>query len=417
MKRTVLFLMVACLCCSLDAGAQEFLRQQAEKNKGMVTTQYKSDIEKKEAILRKMREFIGEINGRLGKSSKTRIDVPLDINTVDEIKDTEHFHTKKPVPAPVYAFINDETVSREAPGATNRAVGRPAFGEKVEVLARSEETETINSITAPWVLVKRATGEEGWVFGAYIQDALPEKKLKAETAAVVKEPEAVAAKKKFYAYIMDSDVRFRADGNTGGAILGKFDFAEKVEVLVQSKNMETIDGKNRPWFMVRRANGEEGWVFGGFLQTKKPSQPVIAAGESPVITQEGKGAYGVPLVGKRTSNFGYRVHPVTKKRGSFHKGIDIYAPTGTDVKATAGGVVIRAEFNRNGYGNLIVVKHENDVSSYYGHLQTILVKNGQAVQRGQVIGKVNSTGMSTGPHLHFEIRKGDTAMNPDDFLR
>jgi len=87
------------------------------------------------------------------------------------------------------------------------------------------------------------------------------------------------------------------------------------------------------------------------------------------------------------------------------------------VKATAGGVVVRAEFNRNGYGNLVVVKHENDVSSYYGHLQTILVKNGQAVERGQVLGKVDSTGMSTGPHLHFEIRKGDTAMNPDDYLR
>lgn len=420
MKKPVMMLLAVVFVLSSGVTAQEFLRKQLDQNKNMVTEQYRSDKEKKEAILRKMREFIGEINGRLGRDTRTRIDVPLDINAVDEIKDTTHFHTPQRVPDPVYAYINDDAITFATPGIRSQVVGKLGFGEKVEVIVRSEGSDTVNGVTAPWVLVRKASGEEGWVFGAYIQDAVPGKKLKAETAAVVKESPAPvkAPAKKFYAYIMDDDVRFRTGGNTSSGVLGKFDFAEKIEVLAQSKEMDTIDGKRRPWFMVQRANGEQGWVFGGFLQKKKPVRPATAVTpDTPAINQESKGAFSVPLIGKRTSNFGYRVHPVTKARGSFHKGIDIYAPTGTEVKATAGGVVVKAEFNRNGYGNLIVIRHDKEISSYYGHLQKILVRAGQNVQKGAVIGAVDSTGLSTGPHLHFEIRKGDTAMDPDQFLK
>lgn len=124
---------------------------------------------------------------------------------------------------------------------------------------------------------------------------------------------------------------------------------------------------------------------------------------------------GYPYPGKITSKFGYRENPFTGRIVETHKGIDIKAVFGSIVNSTANGVVSFAGY-KGGYGNLIVLSHGNGIQTLYGHLSKILVKRGQTIGSGQIIGKVGSTGRSTGPHLHYEIHQNGRAINPKPFL-
>ncbi len=116
----------------------------------------------------------------------------------------------------------------------------------------------------------------------------------------------------------------------------------------------------------------------------------------------------IPLV--VTSDYGYRNHPVT---GNYrlHEGIDFRAPTGTPVYASKAGKVTYAA-RKGGYGKTVSIQHEDDYSTSYGHLSRIYVSVGDFVRQGQVIGLVGNTGISTGPHLHFEIRYKGKSENP-----
>lgn len=115
------------------------------------------------------------------------------------------------------------------------------------------------------------------------------------------------------------------------------------------------------------------------------------------------------------SGFGRRVDPIAGI-GATHEGIDFVADTGTQVLASAGGVVQTAEYHPQ-YGNLIEIDHGNDFTSRYAHLSKINVKQGQVVKRGQLIAASGNTGRSTGPHLHFEVRFKGAAQNPARFLQ
>jgi murein DD-endopeptidase MepM/ murein hydrolase activator NlpD len=112
-----------------------------------------------------------------------------------------------------------------------------------------------------------------------------------------------------------------------------------------------------------------------------------------------------------SSRFGTRIDPFTR-RATFHGGIDLSAPVGTDVAASRGGVVVSAGVS-GGYGQLVVIKHEHGYSTYYGHLSRIFVKPGQSIREGEPLGAVGSTGRSTGPHLHFEVRKNGFRRRPE----
>ena len=120
----------------------------------------------------------------------------------------------------------------------------------------------------------------------------------------------------------------------------------------------------------------------------------------------------VPLV--VTSRYGYRPHPVTG-RYQFHEGIDFRAATGTRVYASKSGRVTFAGRN-GGYGKVVGIEHEDDFTTLYGHLSQIRVKKGQIVSKGQVIGLSGNTGVSTGPHLHFEIRYKGRSEKPTKYL-
>jgi len=115
------------------------------------------------------------------------------------------------------------------------------------------------------------------------------------------------------------------------------------------------------------------------------------------------------------STFGRRVDPIAGV-GAMHEGMDFVADQGTPVVASAGGVVLTAEYHPQ-YGKMIVVDHGNDFSSVYAHLSKISIKVGQIIKRGQLIGASGNTGRSTGPHLHFEVRFRGVAQNPDRFLQ
>lgn len=120
---------------------------------------------------------------------------------------------------------------------------------------------------------------------------------------------------------------------------------------------------------------------------------------------------GLPVNGYITDGFGMRRNPFNGEGREVHEGLDIAVDFGTPVAATADGLVIYAAPHA-GYGNLVIVYHSNGITSRYGHLSRISVEAGQRVKRGDQVGNVGSTGRSTGPHVHYEIRENDQSVDP-----
>lgn len=116
-----------------------------------------------------------------------------------------------------------------------------------------------------------------------------------------------------------------------------------------------------------------------------------------------------PVKGKVTSRFGTRHHRM-------HDGIDIAARRGAPVRAAAAGKVVYSDHRIAGYGRLIIIRHAGDLFTAYAHNERNLVKRGDHVKQGEIIARVGETGRATGPHLHFEVRRGATAVNPLAYL-
>lgn len=190
-------------------------------------------------------------------------------------------------------------------------------------------------------------------------------------------------------------------------------------------------GYNFSTHNVRRAGASS--LIAGFTPQAVPNAPgtptpsptsLTKEANVPATDQQGttgtgetgrSSGYTTPVDGARiSSKFGYRIHPIRKTR-RMHTGVDYAAASGTPVKSTADGTVIRAG-RAGGYGNLIEVQHSDGTTSRYAHLSSIDTRVGAPVKQGQIIGKVGSTGMSTGPHLHFEIRKNNSPIDPQSVL-
>lgn len=116
-----------------------------------------------------------------------------------------------------------------------------------------------------------------------------------------------------------------------------------------------------------------------------------------------------------SSSFGWRTDPFNKRR-AFHEGLDFTAKTGTPIRAAADGIVTSAG-NSSAYGNLVKINHGAGLETRYAHASKLLVKRGERVVKGQIVAKVGSTGRSTGPHLHYEIRLNGHALNPKEYLK
>lgn len=177
--------------------------------------------------------------------------------------------------------------------------------------------------------------------------------------------------------------------------------------------------------------GEKQQVLGSVQKEKSQYEQALAALEQSsreieaMIRREqgggggpalGSGTYTWPAPGYSTitSSYGMRYHPILKVR-KLHSGMDIGAPSGANIVAADAGKVIYSGW-MTGYGNVVVIDHGAGMSTMYAHQSRILVSKGQTVSKGQIIGKVGSTGWSTGAHLHFEVRVNGSPVNPAGYL-
>lgn len=133
-----------------------------------------------------------------------------------------------------------------------------------------------------------------------------------------------------------------------------------------------------------------------------------------VVWRAGKGLLSYPCDGVLTSAFGYRMHPILGY-ARFHGGLDFGADYGAPIRAATRGKVLFAGWY-GGYGQTVILDHGNNVTTLYGHADEIYVSEGQVIQRGESIAAVGSTGFSTGPHLHFEVRLGGEPVDPMEYL-
>ena len=147
----------------------------------------------------------------------------------------------------------------------------------------------------------------------------------------------------------------------------------------------------------------------------KQNSNAFSYSANPIKYTGGRFAWPVPGSQRITSYYGYRIHPVYKTK-KFHTGIDVGAGYGLDIVAAGDGVVTMATTN-GGYGKCVIINHGSGITTLYGHCSTLLVSVGDKVTKGQTIAKVGSTGVSTGPHLHFEVRLNGSTTDPLQYLK
>ena len=155
-------------------------------------------------------------------------------------------------------------------------------------------------------------------------------------------------------------------------------------------------------------------------EAKKANAKKASAKSEKLQPQKGEvavkntGGFRWPIMGRINSPFGWRQHPVTRRR-DFHTGIDIKANRNDPIKAAGSGKVVYSGW-MGGYGKVLVVEHSNGQSTLYAHCSALLAGKGANVSSGQLIAKIGTTGRSTGPHLHFEVRNGNSPVNPIKYL-
>lgn len=195
---------------------------------------------------------------------------------------------------------------------------------------------------------------------------------------------------------------------------------EKEEIITNAVNELTerseLIGRMIDSIGIEVPQGEEGKNSGGpFIKYKDADREELMYKADRYLKAIRYLPFGRPVDGLITSGFGKRKDPVNSQ-AAFHTGIDFRNAKGTKVYATADGIVQESYFN-SGYGNFILIEHHNGYATSYSHLQKCLVKEGDKIHRGQLIGLVGDTGRSTGPHLHYEITLDNKPINPYIFMQ
>ncbi|MFM2236787.1 MAG: hypothetical protein RL209_821 [Pseudomonadota bacterium] len=204
-------------------------------------------------------------------------------------------------------------------------------------------------------------------------------------------------------------------------------FAEKMTKVAQARTLKAEAAIRQfglnPAVLARQARNAQGGLFEPFFgagkkEVRDPRFLKLAAALSRMDAME-RALAAIPTAMPAasmmlSSGFGYRSDPFTGG-GAMHAGLDFKGPVGTPILAAAEGKVVLAGFH-GGYGNMIEIRHANGLVTRYAHLSGLNVRSGQMVERGVQIGRMGSTGRSTGSHLHFEVRQNGQAINPRKFL-
>ncbi len=172
-----------------------------------------------------------------------------------------------------------------------------------------------------------------------------------------------------------------------------------------------VDGKKFLHAYITRVNGiitQENIIESEIIS--EPVTQVQVRGTKTPPPSHGTGEFIMPTSGRLSSTYG-------RRWGRTHAGIDLAAATGTPIYAADNGIVVESEYQSNGYGNIIKIDHQNGFVTYYAHCSALYVKAGDVVAKGDKIAAIGNTGRSTGPHLHFEIRKDGNHQNPFNFIK
>lgn len=286
-------------------------------------------------------------------------------------------------------------------------------GEKI---GYCEDKETLQNKINDYM----ENGEEGQKNVAFVQiDDMPEYQMCLQKKGITTNDDEIFNKIKetgvtYYRYYAI------ADDNKEKVCLATFEEAEKTIAELKKKDSQNI----KDLTIIEKYEIQLPTIVTksdavAKLYEKKPAPVVVTYKNTPssgfstsVKVSSQKVNLGMNLVrpvsGVVTSRYGYRW-------GSTHTGLDIGAPSGTAIKAAAGGTVTFSGW-KGSYGKMIVISHGNGIQTYYAHCSSLLVSSGQTVSAGQVIAKVGSTGRSTGPHLHFEIRVNGSSINPQSYI-
>ncbi len=272
-------------------------------------------------------------------------------------------------------------------------VGRAHKGQKVEVITYSSHKEYIEGKYKPWAKIKYGS-TIGWVFSGYLK--------KAERDSTMSPNELKVGVSLF---VKPDMLRVRDEPSDEGCVVTSIPNKKKVKITEVNDDLQTI-GKTRSKWVQIEYDEFQGWVFGGFLSKDRNAF---------VKHDNINNQFVFPVKGYRriTSPYGYRT---IFGRRQFHKGIDVGAPTGAPILAAADGMVVYSQFNRNGFGHLVILEHDDGKRTLYAHGSARKCNKGQTVRAGQTIALVGSTGFSTGPHLHFEVRVENKAVNPNAYM-
>ncbi len=181
----------------------------------------------------------------------------------------------------------------------------------------------------------------------------------------------------------------------------------RYEYLKQFSNSELIINTSKKVDQISKQLYIQSKSFDDIIELAKNKSDMLAAlpAIQPVANKN---------LSRMASGFGYRIHPIYKVR-KMHAGMDFSAKTGTPIYATGDGKVFKVKRSKKGYGNYVVIDHGYGYKTLYAHMQKYIVKKGQEVKRGEIIGYVGNTGTSVAPHLHYEVHKNGRKIDPINF--
>jgi murein DD-endopeptidase MepM/ murein hydrolase activator NlpD len=311
--------------------------------------------------------------------------------------------------------------------AANEAKLKTASGQLKQLEGNLSKTEAVYqkqqaSTVARLQVMQRQHGSSGWAVllqSQSLNDFLDRKerlkrvfeadrkvlvKLKTETEAIVKQRNGVEQQKNQIAILTQQKLAQKSEQQQRVAYQQQNITRLKTDKMALEAAMGILsqDSINLTELIRQRAQIEHG------------QQRILSPGSAPQVVVIGSGQVSFPVQAAITSEFGYRMHPILGYE-KFHSGLDFGADYGEVVRSAAPGYVIFAGWY-GGYGNTVIIDHGNNVTTLYAHADGLYVEEGQQVQRGQPISLVGSTGLSTGPHLHFELRSNGEPVDPLPYM-